>query len=127
MPISGKPEIGGASPESILTGRGYGLRAPSLRSGPGMTAERLTQPSRKSSARPALVRDKSCLGHQVLVQRVVLLQELEHVRAGEEDRLERLFLHVVLVFGRLRELLHQVDVERGLLRRHLPRKEYGAQ
>src|SRR4051812_32182152 len=122
MPISGKPEIGGASPESILTGRGYGFRAPSLRSGPGMTAERLTQPSRKSPTATTLVRDKSCLGHQVLVQRIVLLQELEHVLAGEEDRLERLFLHVVLVFGRLRQLLHQFDIERGLVRRHLSRK-----
>jgi hypothetical protein len=28
----------GASPESIITGRNYGFRAPSLRSGPGMTS-----------------------------------------------------------------------------------------
>jgi len=33
----------GASPESITTICGYGFRAPSLRSGPGMTAERLPQ------------------------------------------------------------------------------------
>ena len=39
MPTSGKPDIGGASPESIFAGGGYGFRAPSLRSGPGMTAE----------------------------------------------------------------------------------------
>jgi hypothetical protein len=33
--IPGRAE--GASPESIITGCGYGFRAPSLRSGPGMT------------------------------------------------------------------------------------------
>ncbi len=39
--IPGRAE--GASPESITTGDGYGFRAPSLRSGPGMTSERLAQ------------------------------------------------------------------------------------
>src|SRR5260370_27295149 len=39
--ISGRAE--GASPESITTGGDYGFRAPSLRSRPGMTAERLAQ------------------------------------------------------------------------------------
>ena len=39
--IPGRAE--GASPESIITGGGYGFRAPSLRSGPGMTSERLAQ------------------------------------------------------------------------------------
>ncbi len=33
-------DFGGASPESISTAGGYGFRAPSLRSGPGMTARR---------------------------------------------------------------------------------------
>src|SRR3954466_13388051 len=93
--------------------------APSAR--PGMTKET------GAPTATTLVRDKSCIGHQVLVQRIVLLQELEHVLAGEEDRLERLFLPVVLVFGRLRQLLLQVDVESGLLSGPLPRKEYGAQ
>jgi hypothetical protein len=36
--ISGRREA--ASPESIITSGGYGFRAPSLRSGPGMTVER---------------------------------------------------------------------------------------
>src|SRR5438132_13416412 len=35
--IPGRREA--ASPESIITDSGYGFRAPSLRSGPGMTAE----------------------------------------------------------------------------------------
>ncbi len=35
--IPGRAE--GANPESIITGRGYGFRVPSLRSGPGMTTE----------------------------------------------------------------------------------------
>ena len=39
--IPGRAE--GASPESIISGGGYGFRAPSLRSGPGMTTERLAQ------------------------------------------------------------------------------------
>ena len=36
--IPGRREA--ASPESIVPGGGYGFRAPSLRSGPGMTADR---------------------------------------------------------------------------------------
>ncbi len=43
-------------------------------------------------------------------------EEGQHVLAGEEDRLERLLLHVVLVLRRLRHLLEQIDVE-GDLRR----------
>ena len=34
LPKSAKADLGGASPESIITGSGYGFRAPSLRSGP---------------------------------------------------------------------------------------------
>ena len=64
---------------------------------------------------------------RLLVELVVLLEELQHVLAGEEDRLQRLLLHVVLVFGGLRHLLEQVDVERRLLRRHLAGQEHGAQ
>src|SRR3954453_14483172 len=96
-PISGSPEIGAIRNPSRLK--------PTWVARPGMTKDR--------GAATALVGDKSCLGHQVLVQRIVLLQELEHVLPSEKDRLERLLLHVVLVFGRLRQLLHQVDVERG--------------
>src|SRR5262249_19149863 len=39
--IPGRAE--GANLESILAGGGYGFRAPSLRSGPGLTAEGLAQ------------------------------------------------------------------------------------
>src|SRR6266511_6245992 len=39
-----------------------------------------------------LVSDESGFGHEVLVQRVVLFQELHHVLAGEEDGLERLLI-----------------------------------
>jgi glyoxylate/hydroxypyruvate reductase len=35
--VPGRATLGGASPQSIITGGGYGFRAPSLRSGPGMT------------------------------------------------------------------------------------------
>src|SRR5207253_943011 len=39
VPKSATADLGGASPESIITGGGYGFRAPSLRSRPGMTAD----------------------------------------------------------------------------------------
>jgi hypothetical protein len=35
--IPGRAE--GASPESIIPGSGHGFRAPSIRSGPGMTSK----------------------------------------------------------------------------------------
>src|SRR5260370_32629952 len=44
--IPGRAE--GASPESITTGGDYGFRAPSLPSGPGMTAQ--TWPNLKANA-----------------------------------------------------------------------------
>src|SRR5712672_1127755 len=74
-----------------------------------------------------LVRDEARFGHQPLVELVVLFQEIQHVLAGKEDGLERLLLHVVLVFGRLRELLEDIDVEGGLLGGDLARQEHGAQ
>src|SRR6267142_4756800 len=54
--------------------------------------------------------DEARLGHELLMQGFVLLEELHHVLAGEEDRLERLLLHIVLVFRGLRDLLEQVDI-----------------
>src|SRR4051794_19448442 len=58
-----------------------------------------------------LVGDETRFGHQALVELVVLFQEIQHVLAGKEDGLERLLLHVFLVFGRLREFLEDIDVE----------------
>src|SRR5450759_4442660 len=49
--------------------------------------------------------DEARFGHQALVERIILLQELEHVLASEEDRFQRLLLHVVLVFRGLRHFL----------------------
>src|SRR5581483_6550083 len=74
-----------------------------------------------------LLSDEARLGHQVLIQGVVLLEELDHVLAGEEDRLQGLLLHVLLVLRGLRELLEEIHVERGLLGRDLPGQEHGAQ
>src|SRR4051812_47141447 len=74
-----------------------------------------------------LVRDEAGFGHQALVELVVLFQEIQHVLARKEDRLERLLLHVVLVLRRLRELLEDIDVEGGLFRGHLARQEHGTQ
>jgi uncharacterized protein (TIGR02246 family) len=48
MPKSAKADLGGANPESIITGLGYGFRVPSLRSGPGMTTEGLARFEKKS-------------------------------------------------------------------------------
>src|SRR5438046_2065444 len=41
------------------------------------------------------VGDEARLGHQILVQRVVFLEEFQHVGAGEKNRLQRLLFHVV--------------------------------
>src|SRR3954468_24021877 len=46
-------------------------------------------------AGPGLVGDEARFRHQALVEGVVLLEELQHFLAGEEDRLQRLLLHVV--------------------------------
>src|SRR5258706_1041902 len=72
------------------------------------------------------VRYEASFGHQALVELVVLFQEIQHLLAGKEDRLERLLLHVVLLFGRLRQLLEQIDVQGGLLSGDLARQEHGA-
>ena len=48
-------------------------------------------------------------------------------RARLEHRLERLLFHVILVFGGLRDLLEQIDIERGLVRRDLAGQKHGAQ
>src|SRR5437660_11889583 len=74
-----------------------------------------------------LLRDETGLGHEILVQRVVLFEEREHVLAREEYRFQCLLFHVVLVFRGLRQLLEEVDIKRGLLRCHLARKEHGAE
>src|SRR5258706_12707849 len=74
-----------------------------------------------------LVRDETRFGHQALVERVIFFQELQHVLAGEEDRLESLLFHVVLVFRGLCQLSEQVDIERGLLSGYLAGKEHGPQ
>src|SRR4029077_9697909 len=63
-----------------------------------------------------LLRDEPGFFHQTCVQLVVVLEEFDHVLAGQEDRLERLLFHVVLVLGGLRDLLEQINVE-GLLPR----------
>src|SRR5262249_26978888 len=47
-PLSFRRAPKGASPESIFTGSGYGFRAPSLGSGPGMTMEGLMQVDRET-------------------------------------------------------------------------------
>src|SRR5438067_2991565 len=67
--------------------------------------------------------DESRFAHQVLVQRFVLFEELQHVLSREEHRFQRLLLHVVLVFRSLRQLLEQIDIESRLLRRDLAGKE----
>src|SRR5436190_2012696 len=56
-----------------------------------------------------LFRDEARFVHQLRVQLVILFEEFQHILAREEDRLQRLLLHVVLVFRRLRHLLEQVD------------------
>src|ERR1044071_4984638 len=84
-----------------------------------MTPRRLFQPD--------LLRDEAGFGHELGVQLVVLFEEVEHLLAGQEAWLERLFCKVARVFGGLRHLLEQVDVERALLRRHLAGQEEGAQ
>src|SRR5262249_3724330 len=71
--------------------------------------------------------DEPSLGHQLLVESVVLFEEFRHLRPGEKDRLERLLLHVVFVVGRLYDLLQQIDIECLLLRRYLAGEEHGAQ
>src|SRR3954469_8077158 len=65
--------------------------------------------------------------HQPAVDLVVRLEEVEHLLAAQEDRLQRLLLHVILVLRRLRHLLEEVDVERDDVGRHLARQEHGAQ
>src|SRR5712691_732787 len=79
------------------------------------------------AVRPPLSGDETRLGHQLPVERIILLEELQHVLTSEKDRLERLLFHVVLVFGGLRDLLEQIDVERGLVGRDLAGEEQGAQ
>ena len=48
--------------------------------------------------------DEARFGHQAFVERVVLFEERDHFLAGQEDGLQRLLLHVILVFRRLGEL-----------------------
>src|SRR6476660_5365685 len=76
---------------------------------------------------PGLVRYEAGFRHQALVERIVFLQELQHFLAREENRLQRLLLHVILVFRRFADLLEEINVERRLIGRHLPRQEHGAQ
>ena len=72
--IPGRAE--GASPESIITGRGYGFRAPSLRSGPGMTIEGsardyITLPSPETElSRPLIVSIPHRLGREEASRRI---------------------------------------------------------
>src|SRR5437016_12309241 len=72
------------------------------------------------NARPGLVRYEPGFGHQPLVESIVVFQELQHLLAGEEDRLERLLLHVILEFRRFADFLEQRHIERRLIPRHLP-------
>src|SRR6185436_188794 len=80
-------------------------------------------PSRRAVCRSAMgVRKPSGghearLGHQALVERVVLLEEGQHFLSCEEDGLQRLLFHVVLVLRRLRQLLEEIDIERRLVSR----------
>src|SRR5262245_4727122 len=98
------------------------------RNGGGQTKQRAAKAARwESPIRQNLLRDEARLLHQARVDLVVFLQEFHHIGPCEEDRLQRLLLHVVLVFGGLRDLLEQVDIERGLVGRDLAWQEHGAQ
>src|SRR5215468_993253 len=86
-----------ARPISDRTCHCLGSNGTSAR-GPGPPRARRTV---RRSDQPAVSvgGDKSGLGHELLVQSLVLLQKLHHVRAGDERGLERLLLHVVLIFS----------------------------
>src|SRR6476660_7151451 len=125
IPTTGGESLAGASTSSTtisLSGVAIGLVVNEKRAAchPSRRGER-----RKRRRIDGLFCDEARLGHQAGVEFVVLFEELQHIRAGEKARLERLLLKIVLVFGGLRDLPEQIDVERGLVGRHLPRQEEG--
>src|SRR6187399_1373150 len=123
VPTTGGDELSGASGSSTTISLSGVAIGPVVDGGaPLVTLPRRGEAQAAQVAGP-LLRDEAGFGHQVLVQRVVLLEELHHFFPFEEDRLQRLFFQIVLVLGGLRNLLEQVDIERGLLRRHLARQE----
>src|SRR5438105_14511253 len=79
------------------------------------------------NARPGLVRYEAGFRHQPLVQSIVFFQELQHLLASKEDRLERLLFHVILEFRRFADFLEQRHVERRLIASHFSGQEHGAQ
>src|SRR5207249_4172824 len=72
-------------------------------------------------------RDEARFGHQLPMQGLILFEKLHHGGTREEDRLQRLLLHVVLELRRLGDALEQLDVERRLLSRYLAGQEQAAQ
>src|SRR3954471_4001592 len=123
LPASGGESSAGASGSSTTislgtSGMGYS---------PGGAAPAASQSGRAHVQVRRSVGDETCLSHQALVERLVALKELEHVRARQENRLQRLFLHVVFELGRLRDALEEVDVERRLLGRDFAGQEHRAQ
>ncbi len=66
------------------------------------------------SPAPLLVREPGFV-HQLGVEGVVLLEELDEIRAGQVDVLQRLLGEVLLPLRRGDDLLQQVGVERDLL------------
>src|SRR4051794_23567780 len=74
----------GASPESIFTGGDYGFRAPSLRSGPGMTARGWRVPALQSRLRLRILRFRF---HIHLHLHPELVVGAAGIGAGERHRL----------------------------------------
>src|SRR5713101_68056 len=75
-----------------------------------------------SAARIQLL-EQAALGHQLLVQVLVLLQPLGVLGAGGEGGLQRPVLEVLLEFGRLVDLAEEVHVEVDRFLRHVGRAE----
>src|SRR4030095_1409408 len=94
------------------------LRGPSVPQPiPRRRASRTTMPPTSTStdavtrsAPRMLLLERPTLGHQILVEPLVLVHPLHILGAGQEGRLERAVLHVLLPLRRLRHLLEESDV-----------------